>query len=247
MVDELLQKIEQLPPIPNVINELQEMYYMDMYNAQDIEKVINKDPSLVADILKVANSPYYGFAREIHDIRQAAVLFGLDQIIEFALASIVDGLITFDLSFYSIDAKTFMQLSYLKSAIAKEMIERKKDKFLVGTTAFLSDVSKIILSNYAKERGLPPINEPMVLNRLDEVEKELLSVDSIEVSIKIFENWNFSIEMIELLKSFKEKSEPNYRALYVARQIVRIDAKVDQGELEKLPEHQKLQKFLKGA
>ncbi|BAF69972.1 HDOD domain-containing protein [Nitratiruptor sp. SB155-2] len=244
MIEEILQKIEQLPPIPNVVNELQELYYSDMYNAHDIEQVINKDPNLVADILKTANSPYYGFPREIHDIRQAVVLFGLDQIIEFALASTVEQMLQFNLDFYGINPDQFMKMSVLKSSIAKELVPVKKDKFLVSTTAFLCDVSKVILSNYAMEHSIQPIKEALRLNILDGIEKERIGEDSIEVAILMFENWNFSVEMIKLLKNFKTEQKPNEKALFIARDIVKIDGTVDKEYAQTLPEYATLQKVI---
>ncbi|BCD60419.1 MULTISPECIES: HDOD domain-containing protein [unclassified Nitratiruptor] len=244
MIEEILQKIEQLPPIPNVVTELQNLYYSDMYNASDIEQVINKDPNLVVDILKTANSPYYGFPREIHDIRQAVVLFGLDQIIEFALASTVEHMLQFNLDFYGINANQFMKMSVLKSNIAKELVPVKKDKFLVATTAFLCDVSKIVLSNYALEHKIEPISDPERLNVLDTIEKERIGDDSIEVAVVMFEKWNFSVEMITLLKQFKTGQKTNERALFVARDIVKIDGTVDKEYAQTLLEYSKIQKVL---
>ncbi len=228
MIEEILEKLDQLPPVPDILQELQQMYYLDAYNAKDIEETIKKDPNLVANILKVVNSPYYGFPREIYEIRQAIVMFGLDQIIEFAFASMVEGFIQYDLEFYGMDAYAFMKLSQLKARISKTLIENKKKSFLVSNTAFLSDVSKVIISNYAKEKGLAPLEcKELSLNEIDEIEKEILGFDTINISLKMFENWNFDEKMIELLRDFKNRQTPEQKALFVSRDIVTPLAKID--------------------
>ncbi len=236
MIDNLIQKIEQLPPIPNVINELQNLYFYEDYNTSDIEVILKKDPNMVANILKIANSPYYGLPREFFDIRQAITYFGLEQIIEFAMASVVDEYLQFDLSFYDIDALTFMHFSQLKAKVAKQLVEEKIDRFVVSNTAFLSDISKSLISSYAIEQGIAPITAKEPLNAIDNIERELLGFDSVEVTQKMFMYWNFDNTMTDLLEHFKNDQSPKSRALFIARDVVTIDARIDNEVLMKYPD-----------
>ncbi len=238
MVEKIIENIKHLPPIPNVINELQDLYYFDDYNASDIEKIIKKDPNLVANILKIANSPYYGLPREFIDIRQAIVYFGLDKLVEFAFATVLDEVLKFDLDFYGIDKGIFMKMSQQKAKIAKIYKLPKKDKLLVSNTAFLSDISKVILSQYAISEGRSLPDGDWVLNELDNIEKELLGVDTIEVSIQIFDYWNFDEKMIELLENFKKEQNDMERALFAARDITTLKANME--NLSKYPDIEEL-------
>ena len=237
MIEAIIKKIEKLPPVPNVVHELQDMFYMDSYNAADIEQVIKKDPNLVANILKIANSPLYGFAREIVDIRQAIVLFGLEQIIEFALASYVDDIVDFDLDIYGIDALQFLKMAQNKAKVAGALIDEKKERFVLSNTAFLCDVSKVILSQYAKEQNITfDVSKNIALNALDIIEKEHLGTDSIAVAVLMFDAWNFGEKMIELLKTFKNRQNDTQEALFLAREIVSLDGTIvkERGEESKL-------------
>ncbi len=233
MIEEIVKKIEQLPPVPNVVHELQDMYYMDSYNAVDIENVIKKDPNLVANILKVVNSPLYEFAREIVDIRQAIVMFGLEQIIEFALAGFVNDMIDFNLDLYGIDAMEFLKMAQQKAKVATALNEQKKEYFVLLNTAFLADVSKVIISNYAKEKGVSfEVEKDIALNELDTIEKSFLGFDSIEVSALMFDKWNFDKKMIRLLTSFKERTTDLQEILWVVRQVVGLDGTLHQQKAE---------------
>ena len=233
MIEEIVKKIEQLPPVPNVVHELQDMYYMDSYSAVDIENVIRKDPDLVANILKIANSPLYEFTREIVDIRQAIVMFGLEQIIEFALASFTDNLVDFNLDLYGIGEKEFLKMAQHKAKVAISLMGRKKERFILLNTAFLADVSKVILSNYAKENNITfEIEKDIALNELDEIEKEAFGIDTLEVSALMFDKWNFEPSMIELLKNFKNRDNQLQEALWVTRQVVALDGSVHKDRAE---------------
>ncbi len=242
MLKAIIDAIENLPPVPNVVKELQEMYYLDAYNAADVERVIKKDPALVANILKIANSPLYEFTREIVDIRQAIVLFGLDKIIEFALASFINELITFDLDLYAITSNDFLRLAQRKSAIASQLIENKKERFIVSNTAFLADVAKIIISNYVKkEKKSLLVEENLSLNQLDERERELFGFDTIEVSALIFDRWNFEENMVGLIKDFKKRKSNSHKAVFIAREILGLKANLIRENLEQFEEAVKLQ------
>ena len=244
MIQQIVEKIEKLPPVPNVVHELQDMFYMDSYNAADIENVIKKDPNLVANILKIANSPLYGFTREIVDIRQAIVLFGLEQIIEFALAGYVNDMVDFDLDLYGIDALQFLQMAQNKAKVASALIDDKKERFILSNTAFLSDVSKVILSQYAKEQQIAfEVEKDIALNALDLIEQEYLGTDSIAVAILMFDAWNFGEKMIELLRTFKERQNDTQEALYLAREIVSLEGNIVKERGEDSPLSVRLVRF----
>ncbi len=228
MIDAIVEKIEKLPPVPSIVHELQDMFYMDNYNVVDIEKVIRKDPALVSNILKFANAPLYGFAREIVDIRQAIALFGLEKIIEFALASYVDKLGAIDLDLYGITTKQFLLMAQNKSKVASTLIQEKKSRFVLSNTAFLCDVSKVILSQYAKEKKISfQVDPDIALNALDHIEHENLGVDSIEVAEVMFDAWNFNEAMIILLRNFKKRQNEINEALYLARELVSLDGNIN--------------------
>ncbi len=236
MIASIVEKVEKLPPVPNVVHELQDMFYMDSYNAADIESVLRKDPNLVANILKIANSPLYGFAREIVDIRQAIVLFGLEQIIEFALASYVDNLVSLDLNLYGIDSMQFMRMAQNKSKVASTLIQDKKARFILSNTAFLCDVSKVILAQYADESQIAfHVEHDIALNALDIIEQEYLGTDSIAVAALMFDAWNFGEAMIELLRSFKERQNDMQEALYLTREVVSLDGTIVKERGEESP------------
>ena len=76
MNDAILKQIKQLPPLPETAVKIEAVYQNPNSTFEDMVKILEKDPLLTADILKSANSPLYGFSREITSIAQAVSLFG---------------------------------------------------------------------------------------------------------------------------------------------------------------------------
>ncbi|QJA05391.1 HDOD domain-containing protein [Thermosulfurimonas marina] len=60
-----------------VVAELEEAIRSERTNLDHLARIIEKDPALTAEILRVVNSPYYGFPRKISSVAHAVVLLGL--------------------------------------------------------------------------------------------------------------------------------------------------------------------------
>ena len=69
-----------IPPKPEILNMIQALANDKNANLQDIGDCIAEDVGLSAAVLKTLNSPFYGMARSITDVRQAAMFLGVDSI-----------------------------------------------------------------------------------------------------------------------------------------------------------------------
>jgi len=82
----LLTHIRNLPSIPVVIFEVSKLLADPMTSATDLGRVIGRDQGLVAKILTVANSPFYGLPRKVSTIEFAIVILGFDHIKNIVMA-----------------------------------------------------------------------------------------------------------------------------------------------------------------
>lgn len=85
MNKELIEEIEQIPMLPESILKVEKVYADADSSVADMTAALSSDPVVAANILKIANSPMYGFSQEIKDIGRAVSLFGKDTVRSFAL------------------------------------------------------------------------------------------------------------------------------------------------------------------
>ena len=83
---DFLKKVKDLPTISAVANEINVADKNDSLTAKSLGAIITRDPALTATVLKLANSAYYGMAREITSIERAVTILGFDTIKHLALA-----------------------------------------------------------------------------------------------------------------------------------------------------------------
>ena len=89
---DVVQLEVRLPPLPAVMLELQDVLQRRNFSAEDVSKVIAKDPGLTAWLLKLVNSPYYGFAAKVSTISRAVALVGTRQIQTLAIGGALNSL-----------------------------------------------------------------------------------------------------------------------------------------------------------
>lgn len=82
--DSFLRSHCALPALPKVVFRVQEMIDEEAGIA-DVAELIAADPALVAEVLKVANSAYYGLPREVTKVLYAVAFLGLREISRIVL------------------------------------------------------------------------------------------------------------------------------------------------------------------
>ncbi len=227
MTEEILKKIKQLPPLPESAMQIEAVYQDPDSTFNDMVKILEKDPLLTADILKAANSPLYGFSREINTINQAVGLFGMGTVRGFALASIVKKSFTLDFSVYGITNDMFSALSKKQHALVTSWCLRKDAKLLgvLSPAAFLVEIGKVLIAQQIMaDNTQEKFKEALAtLEDVEAAEREVVGVDTPEVSGSIFEHWRFETGLVETIRhcSAPEKAKEDVQKAAKILQVVR--------------------------
>jgi putative nucleotidyltransferase with HDIG domain len=83
--EELIKKVADPKVLPMVAKKILDIVGNDDASISEICETIQKDQTISANILKVANSAYYGLRKEVTSIRQAIIMLGLSAIRNIAL------------------------------------------------------------------------------------------------------------------------------------------------------------------
>jgi putative nucleotidyltransferase with HDIG domain len=72
----LVEQIETLPPLAPIASRILAVTDSPNSSASDVARVLCEDPAIVAKILRVANSPFYGVTGRISEVSRAVVILG---------------------------------------------------------------------------------------------------------------------------------------------------------------------------
>jgi len=80
IADAIAKEIEEIPQFPPHILQLQKILGDPNANFKDVSEIIQKDPALIADILKTANSVMYAMPHKVNSIEEAVKIMGFNGI-----------------------------------------------------------------------------------------------------------------------------------------------------------------------
>ncbi|ASM39668.1 HDOD domain-containing protein [Campylobacter sp. RM12327] len=230
MNDTIYTKIKALPPLSDTVVRIQKICNDPDSSIADLSKIVENDPMLTANILRSANSPLYGFSREINDVSRAISLFGMATIKGFALSSAVKRSFNINLLPYNMGEEKFLIISSMQNALMLSWYKEVDSSMLdiLSPASFLMEIGKIVLANELIEQGLgdkfkDAIKNVKSIQELAEIENKFLNISNEVVTASIFEQWNLEKELVDvILHSNNPMNAPTYIKDYcVAVQIVK--------------------------
>lgn len=233
----IIKNISSFPAISSIVGEVCAICQDPNSSIADLVKVIERDPGIIIDILRIANSPIYGFTREILNISQAVSLFGMGTIKGFVISSVVRKNMKIDLEAYGTSITAYLDtcreynkflLEVYKSAPngIKDVIFPASFLMTSGVMLLTSEVSK--LDNASDFRA--KIAES---NYFLDVEKEFLGINCADVTALLFEHWNFESALIEAIRGINEDElTPTSAPLKVALHCISLNKRYTQTQLE---------------
>jgi len=189
---DIVKNIKSLPPIPNILLKAQKLLADPPAGPHDLAQVLASDQAIVARILKVANSAYYGFRGKVSSIERASSLFGTKRLGELITTMSISGLLEKNLRGYEMKSGDLWQHALATAYGAKRIAEAAfpdmaEDAYIAG---LLHDSGKIILdacvldrkaafTQYMKETG----------DTFLEAEREILGFDHADIASAVCSQW----------------------------------------------------------
>ena len=82
-------RLTELPSAPTVVLRLHSLMQREDVGSHEIARVVETDAALVARILRLVNSPFYGFTRRVATIDEAIAILGSNSVHQLVLATSV--------------------------------------------------------------------------------------------------------------------------------------------------------------
>jgi HD-like signal output (HDOD) protein len=202
----ILDKVKAFPPLDDTVTKVMAVCNDIDGSIGDLAKVVQNDPMTTANIIKAANSPLYGFSREIKGIEQAVSIFGMDTVKGFAFSSFLQKKPDLNLDPYGIDARDFASISEQQNAFIAKWFKGKQQMLnVLSLTSFLMEVGKLVLAsvvveNKKVEEFKSHVAEAKNIEMLQAVEKKIFGITNEEVTAILLEEWNFDANMFNAIK-----------------------------------------------
>jgi HD-like signal output (HDOD) protein len=173
MLERLINETDTIYSLPLIYERLTEVINHPRSSIADITRIISEDPGLTARLLKLANSPMFGFFSKIDTIDKAATVIGTQQLQALALAVSVMEVFT-GIPEELVNMKSFWQHSIACGIIARTLAiyHREINAERVFAAGILHDVGRLVMfitiPDIVKEMIAESRNDEALLFRTEE-------------------------------------------------------------------------------
>ncbi|MBD3232590.1 MAG: HDOD domain-containing protein [candidate division Zixibacteria bacterium] len=188
-VDELLSKgLNNLPSPPIVVQRLNTRLGQEDVSSHEIASIIETDQSFTVRILKLVNSPFYGFARKIVSVEEAITMLGFNAVQQLVFTTSV--LSRFKFKNKRLDLGEFWRHSFGVGIIGKHLLMKNRrlqnEGFLCG---ILHDIGRLLFLTAVPEKFASFYFRGSMMIDL-ETEREAFGINHQQFGEILAQKWN---------------------------------------------------------
>ena len=242
-IQELVDNASELISLPEISLRVNEIANNPDSTAEDMAAVISQDPALVVRMLKIANSAFYGFSKEVETISRAVAVLGTNKIRDLVVSTsasqafdgIPNNLITMqDFWHHSLYCGILAQILSKKSKKANS-----ESLFIAG---LLHDIGQLLMFNQLPEKSHEAIlllmEGPEDMETY-EAERHVFGFDHTQVGAALLKEWKLAPVLEECIEFHHEpqnaKNFPAEVALINIANAVAVMADFDSMNDDEIP------------
>jgi putative nucleotidyltransferase with HDIG domain len=200
--DQIGKRIAAFPAMSGVALDLLALAGSPVVTVQQIEGLLKRDPGLTANLLKLANSAYFGLPSKVGSVHQAVMLLGLKRLAQMVVAACTSAMLGSGVPGYELPEGELWRHSLAVSVAARGLARELKldaaDE--IFTAGLLHDVGKLILGQFVKE-AYPLIEREVALGlTFERAEERVLGVDHAAIGAQILCKWSLPENIVQAVR-----------------------------------------------
>lgn len=189
--EDLADKLNDLPTLPVVVQELNRIIADPMSSIKDVEEVMQQDQSLTAKVLTLANSAYYAIPGGVSSLSRAIGFLGFDTLQQLVIAASV---------FASLSVKNngdFNMVEFWKHSIGVAIVSEFLAEYIkhpspsdLFTCGLVHDMGKVAIAILSKDL-LDQIHNEAIANDCTflESERRLEIMNHTKIGFELAKKW----------------------------------------------------------
>jgi len=188
---ELVRSCSSIFTLPEIYVRVRDVVDNPESSMDDLANAIKIDPAISARLLKVVNSPLYGFPKQIDSISRAVNMIGMQSVSDLVAATTI-GRTFAGMTAGLMDLPAFWKKSVLCALMAGKIAKAsgimESERFFIE--GLLRDIGHLVLYQTVPQRAQSALVESGYLGaRLAEVEQSNIGCDFAEVGAELVRFW----------------------------------------------------------
>lgn len=202
LASELVQSCTSVFTLPALHSHAQDVVDNPNSSMEELANILKLDPAISARLLRIANSPSYGEAKQVDAIPRAVNLIGVQSVRDLVAATTIGQ--TFPgMPSQFMDATRFWRKSLFCALVAEGVatscgVENSDRCFVEG---LLRDIGHFVLYQTVPQRAQSSLIEAGYLEAsLAEVEQSNIGCDFAEVGAELIRSWEMPVRLEQAIR-----------------------------------------------
>ncbi|EGR0789511.1 HDOD domain-containing protein [Vibrio vulnificus] len=238
----LISRLNELPRIESVLQELLEMVNRDNFDFSELSKKLAMDQVLSARLLRMANSAHFAGNKPLSNLNEAVIRVGSGAVRTLVSSSILYSAFP---KIETLNIKDYWANTFEVAMIASKLADQAKlDANEVFTTGVLHNIGELMIHSLVPEQAIEISNKIAEGQSPLSAQREVLGTDATKLGAKLAEAWKFPPEMKDAIENINHPGKAKIAKrlaclLYLARDInKRWDSMLEEEEKQHyLAEH----------
>lgn len=244
LTKKLSAAVEKMPAFPKSVQRILELARDINCQPKELVMVIEKDPVMTMKLLRILNSAYYSFPKQITSVNQSVVYLGLNTIKNMALSFAAMGVLP-PHNAAGFDVQRYLMHSLTTASLARTLCQKFGDDGTDPTDCYIAgllhDFGKVVFAQFMPtefKEALAISGEQATSLHL--AERQIIGADHSLVGAMLVEKWQFPKSLTDTIRLHHSDISPEntvQSCLFVADQISKKLSLGNSGNLlvEELP------------
>ena len=201
--EEILARVSTISSLPTSATQMLALANNPDAQIDDVQRTVEYDPGLVTNLLRLANSAYFGTGGAINSVREAVVRLGFKRVFQIAMTSAVAPIALKEIRGYDLPRNGLLRHS-AATALAVEYLPKRLSMRVPDATytaGLLHDLGKIVLGTYLEINSAPIVIKAYRESISFEIaEQMVLGTDHAEVGAALLEYWKLPQVVIDSVR-----------------------------------------------
>lgn len=199
---QIVSAIKAFPGMPGAAVKLLALIDDPAMRVSQIERILRHDPGLTANVLRLANSAYFGIPSKVGSIRQAVILLGLKRLIQMVIAACVGAIMDKPVPGYDLSPGELWRHSIAVSVAAEGLVKELQIEAAeeIFTAALLHDVGKMVLGQFVKDDFKQIQTAVSQGISFEMAETIVLGINHADVGARILTSWALPQEIVNAIE-----------------------------------------------
>jgi len=191
-VKDILNRVGEVQPLPGTVLRLIQVVNDPASTVEQMVEAVRYDQAVTSKMLRIVNSAYFSFSREIGSLNEALRVLGTLKVLQLVMAVHTNSLLAKGQRGYGLEPGKLWQHSVgvaLASAALADHL-RQPNKNLLFTVGLLHDIGKVVLNEYVAEE-FADIVRRVIDEKISfpEAERAALGTSHDEIGAQVAEKW----------------------------------------------------------